>query len=340
MPVLCQRRGCGQRFDEETNSNTACCFHTGLPDFHDGLKGWNCCEKRVTQFDEFLAIRGCTYGRHTTEKPAGPILPTKPDVSSSLTESVSPSPSPQPQLIPASFATALKPKVAPAAAKTPAPAAPVEIEEDPVDAVVAPGTKCKRRGCNHEYVDEATSRGGNGSGSSECLFHPGEPIFHEGSKSYSCCKRKVLEFDEFLKIKGCQKGNHLFVGNPKKAASAETNGSANGTASTVSCRHDWYQSQSSVTLAIYAKRIDKQRSIVRYETDSVYVKLFLPNDAVYETTLPLSQEIVPSGCSHEFLSTKAEIILAKSNGLTWLTLRPDDAVTHIPTFGGQDAAIA
>jgi hypothetical protein len=30
-----------------------------------------------------------------------------------------------------------------------------------------------------------------------------------------CCKRRVLEFDEFLKIEGCSEGNHLFVG-PKK----------------------------------------------------------------------------------------------------------------------------
>lgn len=40
-------------------------------------------------------------------------------------------------------------------------------------------------------------------------------MFHEGSKGYLCCKRRVLEFDEFLKIEGCSEGNHLFVG-PKK----------------------------------------------------------------------------------------------------------------------------
>ena len=26
-----------------------------------------------------------------------------------------------------------------------------------------------------------------------------------------CCKRRVLEFDEFLKIEGCKTGKHLFV---------------------------------------------------------------------------------------------------------------------------------
>lgn len=61
-----------------------------------------------------------------------------------------------------------------------------------------------------------------------------QPIFREGSKvrgtvlclvllqmttpfdsmfsqGYLCCKRRVLEFEEFLKIEGCTKGRHVFV---------------------------------------------------------------------------------------------------------------------------------
>lgn len=26
-----------------------------------------------------------------------------------------------------------------------------------------------------------------------------------------CCKRRVLEFDEFLKIEGCKRGRHVFA---------------------------------------------------------------------------------------------------------------------------------
>ena len=33
-------------------------------------------------------------------------------------------------------------------------------------------------------------------------------IFAQG---YFCCKRRVLEFEEFLKIEGCAEGRHLFV---------------------------------------------------------------------------------------------------------------------------------
>jgi hypothetical protein len=54
----------------------------------------------------------------------------------------------------------------------------------------------------------------------KCVFHPGVPIFHEGSKGYTCCKKRVLEFDEFMKIEGCEtKPRHLFVGSGKKKGS-------------------------------------------------------------------------------------------------------------------------
>lgn len=83
-----------------------------------------------------------------------------------------------------------------------------EIKEedlfDPPNAVVPQGTKCKRRTCEGAYE-------GPESYESECVYHPGEPIFHEGSKGWTCCPRKVLEFEEFLKLKGCKTGKHRFT---------------------------------------------------------------------------------------------------------------------------------
>ena len=61
-----------------------------------------------------------------------------------------------------------------------AQAASKEPEEDDLTIPVASGTACKRSGCKKTYVDEATSRGDGPE--AECLYHPGEPIFHEGSK--------------------------------------------------------------------------------------------------------------------------------------------------------------
>lgn len=35
-------------------------------------------------------------------------------------------------------------------------------------------------------------------------------------QGYFCCKRRVLEFEEFLKIEGCAEGRHIFVSKLKK----------------------------------------------------------------------------------------------------------------------------
>ena len=78
--------------------------------------------------------------------------------------------------------------------------------------VIPANTTCRRRGCDvTSPAEEKTSRDGE-----ECIYHPGQPIFHEGSKGWTCCKRRVLEFDEFMKIEGCKtKSKHLFLGTKK-----------------------------------------------------------------------------------------------------------------------------
>lgn len=103
-----------------------------------------------------------------------------------------------------------------------APATPPqpESESDDPSLAVARGTICRRRGCNSVSAAEVTSARPDNEG---CIYHPGQAVFHEGSKGWTCCKRRVLEFDDFLNIEGCRrKKNHLFVGSGKKATSEET----------------------------------------------------------------------------------------------------------------------
>lgn len=167
--------------------------------------GWKCCKPRVLTFDEFLAIPPCTTGKHSDvdDTPAPEPVDT-PDVPNgtqvnlgSLQESL---PAPAPRL-----------PTAQAAPQPPAsPAPPPESEDDDPTIALKEGMTCRRKGCG------ATHNGGDREGES-CVHHPGAPIFHEGSKGWSCCKRRVLEFDQFMNIEGCKtKSRHLFVGSAKK----------------------------------------------------------------------------------------------------------------------------
>lgn len=64
--------------------------------------------------------------------------------------------------------------------------------------------KCQRKGCQKVFqVAENTSE------ASLCVFHRGQPVFHDAVKFWSCCpEKKCFDFDEFLAVPGCGTGVH------------------------------------------------------------------------------------------------------------------------------------
>lgn len=160
--------------------------------------GWKCCKPRVLTFEEFMSIPPCTEGKHSTTDLPPKIEKKEPE---QLAPEQAAPPPPRGPITVGQVAT------------TPPPPQPESEDDDP--AVEIPdGKTCRRRGCGATY-DKSKGR----SVEEKCVHHPGAPIFHEGSKGYSCCKRRVLEFDQFMKIEGCKtKDRHLFVGSGKEAA--------------------------------------------------------------------------------------------------------------------------
>src|SRR5450432_2005381 len=69
---------------------------------------------------------------------------------------------------------------------------------------------CYNKGCLKEFLlseNKATS----------CVHHPGEPYFHDAYKEWTCCKKRSVDFTEFLNYKGCATSFH----NPNKPAEKE-----------------------------------------------------------------------------------------------------------------------
>lgn len=143
-----------------------------------------------------MDIPPCTQGKHsTTDKP--PQIEKKQETNSELAVKIA-----------AASAPARKPVAAQPVAAPP-PQQPEDEEDDP-SVEVPDGAACKRRGCGAAY------KKGSGREGESCVHHPGVPIFHEGSKGYSCCKKRVMEFDQFMQLEGCDmKDRHLFVGSGK-----------------------------------------------------------------------------------------------------------------------------
>ncbi|EPR58178.1 CHORD protein [Toxoplasma gondii TgCatPRC2] len=189
MQKKCTRPGCGKSYKETENEEGSCVYHAAMPIFHDGVKRWPCCDAEAWDWTDFMAIKGCSFGKHTDVKPTSPP---------------------------------------PTAAATPAPTQPAvvkDIEEfnkrqkeeeeakkrqkeaeaaKPQTPLVTPegNYKCSNKGCNKEYSP-------NDNSPTACKFHPGQPVFRDCMKSWTCCQAKSYDWDEFMKIEPCQTGPHV-----------------------------------------------------------------------------------------------------------------------------------
>ncbi|KAK0458528.1 chord-domain-containing protein, partial [Desarmillaria tabescens] len=313
----CTRKGCNKEFTED--SNEACIFHPGAPVFHEGLKSWSCCSdvnKPVLEFDEFMKIA-------VFEPSKAPTNPNNLAVSFSedgkevyTSETVPTNTSSQSESKP----PASQPIVS---TQTPPPA--IE-EEDDLSVPVALGTKCLRKGCGKLFVSDELNRLGDGEGT-VCVYHPSPPIFREGSKGYLCCKRRVLEFDEFLKIEGCKTGRHLFA---VKVAPGPT---------LTECRIEHYQTVDKVHVSIYAKKADKDKTTVKFESDKVYLvilDILFQDTKRFTRTIDLVGPINADMSTFQIMGTKVELHLQKEDGRSWPVLEKSELVkigNYAVTFG-------
>ncbi|OAA68595.1 cord and cs domain containing protein [Niveomyces insectorum RCEF 264] len=330
----CVHQGCGKQY---TDPDEVCKYHPGPPVFHEGQKGWTCCKPRVLTFEEFMSIPPCTEGKHSTTDLPPKVEKKKQDpaILAASTEGLGPALPRTPISMPTRErpATGSGPgtetttaAAAPETASTPPPPPPPESDDDDPALAIPDGRLCRRRGCGVSYVKGASREG------ESCVYHPGVPIFHEGSKGYSCCKRRVLEFDQFLKIEGCQKKDrHLFVGSGKKAKAGGDGVDGGGEERLDTVRFDFYQSATSLTVSFFLKKIDKDKAVVAFSEQAIDLDLPTTDNPVkrYRKQVPLYGEIDPAKSTYKILGTKLEITLAKAAVSSWPVLRSDDRPTGV-----------
>lgn len=309
--VLCYNRGCGSKFNPKDNPEGCCRHHPGVPVFHDALKGWSCCSRRSTDFTEFLNIPGCANGRHSGEKPPEPEK--KPPAEVNCPEPVEV----KPQVV-------VKPIQAPLerpSADEPLSRLPVTVSESLKQALanrlqqmsvvddntddadeVSKGASCRNSSCNAVYEGEQSDR-------ETCVYHSGVPVFHEGMKFWSCCQRKTTDFNTFLEQEGCCTGRHVWK---KKGDEAEKK---------VTCRFDWHQTPSTVTISVYAKVADPTKTVI--EANKVTAKLNVVFDAgnsYFNKSFVLHGVIDPSKSRVNLMGTKVEVNLKKMEPGSWSSL--------------------
>jgi disease resistance protein len=146
----------------------------------NSTKGRTCCGKGDTDWDEFLKLRGCCTGVHSSEKPERPAF----SVASNTPDLVNDS-APQ-RLFPSTTEVVVE----------------VEPDQEKIEFVSAAGLfQCKHMGCMREYDPRENVDG-------SCQYHPGMASFKDTRKFWSCCNASTYDWDDFLRLPKCAAGFH------------------------------------------------------------------------------------------------------------------------------------
>ncbi|NXQ15480.1 CHRD1 protein, partial [Peucedramus taeniatus] len=260
----------------------SCTYHPGVPVFHDALKGWSCCKRRTTDFSDFLSIVGCTKGRHNSEKPPEPVKPEvkttserkelaelKPKFQEHIIKAPKPletikRPSPDEPMINLQLKVSASLKQALDKLKL---SSENEGKKEEDSDEIKIGTACKNAGCSKTYEGPHNTE-------EVCIYHSGVPIFHEGMKYWSCCKRRTSDFNTFLAQEGCTRGTHIWT---KKDAGTKV----------VPCRHDWHQTGGEVTVSVYAKNSVPALSYVEANSTMVNIHIVFEGEKEFNRTVKL-----------------------------------------------------
>ncbi|XP_021909533.1 cysteine and histidine-rich domain-containing protein RAR1 isoform X2 [Carica papaya] len=95
--------------------------------------------------------------------------------------------------------------------------------------------RCQRIGCDAMFTVDDNPEG-------SCRYHD-LPIFHDGMKEWSCCKKRSHDFSLFLEIPGCKTGRHTTekpvftkaAATPRTPTSVPTSATATNSLSKESC---------------------------------------------------------------------------------------------------------
>lgn len=64
----CKNNACKTTFEGLGSNLELCKHHPGIPIFHEGMKFWTCCQRKTSDFDQFLQQEGCQTTQHMWNK--------------------------------------------------------------------------------------------------------------------------------------------------------------------------------------------------------------------------------------------------------------------------------
>jgi len=202
--IKCQNNGCGQLFEPHEAANPAssldspCRFHPGEPYFANFVKGWACCvdKQQAKDFDGFLKLPGCTQGAHSSVKKAPEKAPQpapieKPAVKQNTNlanqENV------KKNEILSDFKQLEVKSIEKIRLERESFIEELKINYSKAKKIL----RCSHNACKQDFETNP-----------KCIYHPGNQMFHDGLKFWTCCKIKTTDFNAFQNQPGCVEGEH------------------------------------------------------------------------------------------------------------------------------------
>ncbi|XP_066516371.1 protein SGT1 homolog [Hoplias malabaricus] len=119
----------------------------------------------------------------------------------------------------------------------------------------------------------------------------------------------------------------------EKMATQSQNGTSN-TKQTAAphIKHDWYQTESQVTLTIMVKNAKKEDVTVTFKEKELRAVVKLPSGEDYCLHIPLLHLVVPEQSTYRVLATKVEIKMKKTEAIRWEKLEGEGTLPNVKHF--------
>ncbi|XP_026867587.2 protein SGT1 homolog [Electrophorus electricus] len=118
----------------------------------------------------------------------------------------------------------------------------------------------------------------------------------------------------------------------EKMATQNQNGSSKLQTAAPHVKHDWYQTESEVTVTIMVKNAKKEDVSVTIEEKQLKAVVKLPSGQDYCLYIHLLHSVVPEHSTYRVLSTKVEIKMKKTEAIRWEKLEGEGILPDVKHF--------
>ncbi|XP_046693448.1 protein SGT1 homolog isoform X2 [Silurus meridionalis] len=118
----------------------------------------------------------------------------------------------------------------------------------------------------------------------------------------------------------------------EKMATQDRNETSDLRTATPHVKHDWYQTESQVTVTLMVKNVKKEDVRIMFQENELKAMVKLPSGEVCSLNIHLLHPVVPEQSTYKILSTKVEIKMKKTEAIRWEKLEGEGILPDLKHF--------